>query len=154
MWGVGNNFKDTEPFEHLQLKFVKEILGVHCKAYSAACLAEISRKPLKTKIQLAAITFLVHTCIINSQDSLVYKMFRNVEENSILVKTVKEWLSKLGFVHVSQNLTNISYYLKCIQQRINDQSLQNQNNLITGSTKLEFVSSVHNCFSIHLNENI
>ena len=137
MWGVGNNFKDTEPFEHLQLKFVKEILGVHCKASNAACLAELNRKPLKTKIQLAAITFLVHTCIINSQDSLVYKIFRNVEENSIWVKTVKEWLSKLGFVHLNQNLiTNISYYLKCIQQRINDQSLQNKNNLITGSTTL------------------
>ena len=141
MWGVGNSFKDTEPFEHLQLKFVKEILGVHCKASNAACLAELNRKPLKTKIQLAAIKLLVH--IINSQDSLVYKVFRNVVENSIWVKTVKEWLSKLGFVHLNQNLTNISYYLKCIQQRINDQALQNQNNLITGSTKLEFFSSVH-----------
>ena len=116
---------------------MKEILGVHCKASNAACLAELNRKPLKTKIQLAAITFLVHTCIINSQDSLVYKIFRNVEENSIWVKTVKEWLSKLGFVHLNQNLiTNKSYYLKCIQQRINDQSLQNKNNLITGSTTL------------------
>jgi hypothetical protein len=49
----------------------------------------------------------------------------------------------LGFVHLNQNLTNISYYLECIQQRINDQALQNQNNLITGSTKLELLSSVH-----------
>ena len=141
MWGVGNNFKDTEPFEHLQLKFVKEILGVHCKASNAACLAELNREPPKTKIQLAAIKFLVHTCIIHSQDSLVYKIFRNVEENSIWVKTIKEWLSK--FVHLIQNLTDISYYLKCIQQRINDQALQNQNNLITGSNKLELLSSVH-----------
>ena len=30
--------------------------------------------------------------------------------------------------------------MECIQQRINDQALQNQNNLITGSTKLEFFS--------------
>jgi hypothetical protein len=84
---------------------------------------------------------LVH--IINSQDNLVYKIFRNVEENSIWVKTVKEWLSKLGFVHLNQNLTNTSYYLKCIQQRINDQTLQNQNNLITGSTKLEMFFPVY-----------
>ena len=33
VWGVGNNFKDTEPFEHLQLKFVKEILGVHLQSF-------------------------------------------------------------------------------------------------------------------------
>ena len=55
------------------------------------------------------------------------------------------------FVHLNQNLTNISYYLKCIQQRINDQALQNQNNLITGSTKLEFFSSVHKTFYIRSN---
>jgi hypothetical protein len=74
---------------------------------------------------------------------LFIKFSENVEENSIWVKIVKEWLSELGFVHLNQNLTNTSYYLKCIQQRINDQALQNQNNLITGSTKLEFFSSVH-----------
>jgi hypothetical protein len=85
VWGVGNNFKDTEPFEHLQLKFAKEILGVHCKASNAGCLAEFNRKPMKTTIQLAAITFLVH--IINSQYSLVDNIFKNVEENSIWVKT-------------------------------------------------------------------
>lgn len=64
MWGVGNNFKDTEPFEHLQLKFVKEILGIHCKYSNAACLAELNRKPPKTKIQLAAIQFLVTLKIV------------------------------------------------------------------------------------------
>ena len=52
VWGVGNSFKDSEPFEHLHLKFVKEILGVHCKASNAACLAELNRIPLKNTIML------------------------------------------------------------------------------------------------------
>ena len=38
IWGVDHCFKDIEPFEHLHIKFIKEILGVHCKATNAACL--------------------------------------------------------------------------------------------------------------------
>ena len=40
IWGVRNNLKDSEPFEHLQMKFIKEILGVHSKATNVACRAE------------------------------------------------------------------------------------------------------------------
>jgi hypothetical protein len=43
IWGVDHCFKDSEPFEHLHIKFIKEILGVHYKATNAACLAELNR---------------------------------------------------------------------------------------------------------------
>ena len=40
--------------------FIKEILGVHCKATNAVCLAELNRYPLRGRIQLATIKFLEH----------------------------------------------------------------------------------------------
>jgi hypothetical protein len=43
VWGVGNKFRDSDPFEHLHLKFIKGILGVQCKIINVACLAETNR---------------------------------------------------------------------------------------------------------------
>ncbi|CAG2188155.1 unnamed protein product [Mytilus edulis] len=37
VWGIGKQHRDSDPFEHLQYKFIKEILGTHCKASNAAC---------------------------------------------------------------------------------------------------------------------
>jgi hypothetical protein len=73
IWGVDHCFKDSEPFEHLHIKFIKEILGVHCKATNAACLAELNRYPLRGRIQLATIKFLEH--ILNANNSLVNKVY-------------------------------------------------------------------------------
>ena len=41
--GIDCNFKDTDPFEHLHIKFIKEILGLHSKATTVVCLAELNR---------------------------------------------------------------------------------------------------------------
>jgi hypothetical protein len=46
VWGVGNKFRDSDPFEHLHLKCIKEMLGVQCKIINVACLAETNRTPL------------------------------------------------------------------------------------------------------------
>ena len=40
VWGVGNKFRDSDPFEHLHLIFIKEILVVQCKTTNVACLTE------------------------------------------------------------------------------------------------------------------
>jgi hypothetical protein len=40
VWGVGNKFRNSDPFEHLHLKFIKDMLGVPCKTTNVACLAE------------------------------------------------------------------------------------------------------------------
>ena len=72
IWGVDHCFKDSEPFEPLHIKFIKEILGVHCKATNVACLAELNRYPLRGRIQLATIKFLEH--ILNANNSLVNKV--------------------------------------------------------------------------------
>ena len=73
IWGVDYCFKDSEPFEHLHITFIKERLGVHCKATNAACLAELNRYPLRGRIQLATIKFLEH--ILNANNSLVNKVY-------------------------------------------------------------------------------
>ena len=78
VWGVGNKFRDSDPFEHLQLKFIKEILGVQCKTTNVACLAETNRTPLHLKIKLSAIQLLDH--IVNSPNTLVNKIYINTEK--------------------------------------------------------------------------
>ena len=132
IWGVRNNLKDSEPFEHLQMKFIKEILGVHSKATNVACRAELARTPLKTKIQFSAIKYLEH--IVSSNNTLVNKIYVNTENSNTWISTIKDWLDKLGFAHLSLNPTNIKFYLKTIEQRIYDQAIQAENSVIAESS--------------------
>ena len=41
----------------IHLNFIKEILGVHCKATNAAYSAELAKLPLKSKVLIAAVNF-------------------------------------------------------------------------------------------------
>ena len=139
VWGVVNNLKENEPFEYLHIKFIKEILGVHCKATNVACLAELNRTPLITKLQLAAIKFWKH--ISSSNNSLVQKIYKCTENTSQWTNTVKEWVNKLGFSYINSNPSNIKSHI--IKQRINDQATQYLNSKITESVKLNFFKSVY-----------
>ncbi len=58
VWGIDSSFKDSEPYENLHLKFMKEILGVHCKASNDGCCAELNRLPLKSKFYTLHLIFL------------------------------------------------------------------------------------------------
>ena len=40
----------------LHIKFIKEILGIHCKASNDGCRAELNRTPLKSKIYFQYLT--------------------------------------------------------------------------------------------------
>ena len=60
IWGVFSNLKDSEPFEKLHLKFMKEILGVHCKTSNDTCRAVLGRLPMKSKILHSCVKFLEH----------------------------------------------------------------------------------------------
>ena len=49
VWGLFCKLYDSESFEKLNMKFIKEILGTHCKSMNVACRAELGRLLLKTK---------------------------------------------------------------------------------------------------------
>ncbi len=55
VWGIGKPPNDSDPYEHLHLKFIKEILGVNYKTTNIACLIETNRTSLHLKVQLNSI---------------------------------------------------------------------------------------------------
>ena len=114
VWGAVKTYRDSDPYENLHLKFVKEILGVHWKTTNIACLAETNRNPLHLKIQLNILKFLIH--ILNSPSSLVSDIYRNIKENSIWNSNVKVLLNNLGFSHLNFNQTHIKSYINRIEQ--------------------------------------
>ena len=56
IWGLDHALKgrNSESYELLHTKFVKEILGVHCRTPNAACLSELGRFPLNQYISISA----------------------------------------------------------------------------------------------------
>ena len=141
VWGAVKIYRDSEPYESLHLKFVKEILGVHSKTTNVACLKEINRTPLHLKVQLNILKFLIH--ILNSTDSLVSIVYNNIKNSSIWASNVKNMLNKLGFSHLNFNQHNIELYINRIQQRLYDQIKQNMNSLLTSCEKLSFFRSTY-----------
>ena len=105
IWGLETSLNDSEPFEYMHMKFIKEILGVHYKATNAACRAELGRLPLKSKVQTEALNFWEH--IITSQNSLVNKIYSLTEQSNLWVKKVKKITSILGYSFISSDPVNI-----------------------------------------------
>ncbi len=95
IWGPSSNFKNSDPYEHLHLKFIKEILGVHSKAMNSACLTELNRQPLKVKIITQVIKFWEH--IAHSNNTLVNEIYNNIPHNNKWLTTVHNWMKELGF---------------------------------------------------------
>jgi hypothetical protein len=51
--GVYLDPRDSSSVEKFHMKFIKEILGVHCKASNVACRAELGRLPLWVRIKIS-----------------------------------------------------------------------------------------------------
>ena len=141
VWGAMHVYRDSEPYEKLHLKFIKEILGVHCKATNYACLKETNREPLHLKVQLNILKFLVH--ILNSPDSLVSIVYKNIKNSSNWAANVQKLLNNLGFSHLNLNQYNIENYIKRIEQRLQDQHRQQMNGFISSCEKLSFFRKIH-----------
>ena len=141
IWGVFSNLKDSEPFEKLHLKFMKEILGVHCKASNDACRAELGRLPLKSRILFSCVKFLEH--ILHLDGSLVKDIFQATNQSNPWIIKIKVILQNLGFPFLIHNMTLLKPYLQQIKLRISDQNVQSQNALINESSKLTFFRSVY-----------
>ena len=68
------------------MKFIKEILGVHCKASNVACRAELGRLSLWAKISFSCIKFWEH--LLTSENTLVFKICQ-------ATKNFNPWAKKL-----------------------------------------------------------
>ena len=122
---------------------IKELLGVHCKTLNVACRSELGRLPINTKIIMASIKYLDH--LITSEMSLVHGIFLETLNHNpwpAWVKYMVKCFQSLGFPYL-----NLSYFNTCtsfkplfnqLQQRINDQHMQQQNTIISESSKLSF----------------
>ena len=141
IWGIFSNFKDSEPFEKLHLKFIKEILGVHCKTSNDACRAELGRIPLKGKILFSSIKYLEH--ILSLEGSLVNDIFYATNSSNPWFIKIKSILQSLGFSFLNYSMNALKTYLKQIKIRINDQCIQSQNARIKESSKLEFFKNIY-----------
>ena len=58
--GIDCKFKDSDLTKKIHLKFIKETLGVHCKASNVECRAELNRRPIHNKIIYSIFNFLHH----------------------------------------------------------------------------------------------
>ena len=145
VWGndLMSRDNDSNPFELLHSKFIKEILGVHCKTSNVACRAELNRLPLSRNIMTQSIKFLNH--LIELNDSLAHKILVDTWDYNPWCMNVKCCLENLGFSALTELLPHNSLkpFNTMISQRINDQVLQHQNSKILMSNKLAFFRSVY-----------
>ena len=141
IWGIDLIFKEIDPIEKFHIKFIKEILGVHCKAQNDACRAELARLPMKNKIKHSIIGFLVH--LLSDENTLVYEIYTSTKNSNPWVKLTKNMLDSLGYSYLINNQFMLKPSLVLIKQRINDQCAQEQNSNIKNSTKLEFFQGVY-----------
>ena len=88
IWSVFSNLQDSEPFEKLHFEFMKEILGVHCKASNDACRAELGRLLMESKILFSCVKFLEH--ILHLDGSLVKDIFHATNQSAPWFVKVKD----------------------------------------------------------------
>ncbi|XP_063418062.1 uncharacterized protein LOC134700624 [Mytilus trossulus] len=142
IWGVFDNSGDNSILEKFHMKFIKEILGVHCKAINAACRAELCRLPLCSKISFSCIKFYDH--ILRSENALISKVFLATEKNNPWTKKLYSIFNNLGFSNLAGGNFSIKQYLPSIKQRVIDQCTQDQSSKIHDSSKLKFYQQFHN----------
>jgi hypothetical protein len=68
--GVYLDTGDSSIVEKFHMKFIKEILGVHCKASNVTCRPELGRLPLWAKISFYCIRFWKH--LLTSENALIH----------------------------------------------------------------------------------
>ena len=138
IWGVDVNNSDSSIVEKFHMKFIKEILGVHCKAMNVACRSELGRLPLQSKIMFSCIKFLNH-----SENTLAFKIFKATENNNPWTKKVYSIIHKLGFSYIIYGKCSFTSLLACIKQRIKDIFIQDQSSHILNSNKLIFYQNIY-----------
>ena len=144
IWGICNNIDENSIIEKFHMKFIKEILGVHCKTTNAPCRADLGRQPLWTRIQFSSIKFWNH--LITSKNTLAFKIYKTTVNTNSWTKNIFSIFNKLGFSFITKKENSIKSLLRSIKQRISDQCLQEESAKIYNSSKLKFYQVVFNNF--------
>jgi hypothetical protein len=137
VWRVYLDSGDSSIVEKFHMKFIKEILGVHCKASNVACRAELGRLPLWAKISFSCIKFWEH--LLTSENTLVFKIFQATKNFNPWAKKVYSIFNSLGFSYIAESNCSIKALPPNIKQRLIDQCTQEQSSKIYSSTKLKFL---------------
>lgn len=140
IWGVDLSLKDISVIEKFHVKFLKDILGLHCKASNAGCLAELNRLPLWSKISFSSIKYWNHLITSNS---LAFKLYQGTINSNSWTKKIYGILDNLGFSNISNYKSTIQHFLPNIKQRIIDQCIQEQSSKIFSSEKLSFFQKLY-----------
>ena len=141
IWGFTTNYSYNDPFEKLHIKFIKEILGVNCKASNSACLAELNRLPLNTKITIQAIKYWLH--ILESDGTLAHNIYKETQKTNSWVNQLKKTLDDFGFSYIHKNPSLLKTNINNIETRIKDISLQKLESDLKNNKKLTFFNHVH-----------
>jgi hypothetical protein len=91
---------DSSIVETFHMKFIKEMLGVHCKASNVACRAEPGRLPLWAKISFSCIKFWEH--LLTSENTLVFKIFQATKNFNPWAKKLYSIFNSLGFSYIAK----------------------------------------------------
>ena len=110
VWGDDCKFKDSDLTEKFHLKFIKETLGVHCKAPNVGCRAELNRRPIHNKIIHSIFNFLHH--ILTSENTLVLDIFTDLKNSNEWIQKMMNMLNSLGMSFIFNDFSNIKYNLK------------------------------------------
>jgi hypothetical protein len=98
VWGVYLDPGDSSIVEKFYMKFIKEILGVHCKASNVACRAELGRLSLWAKISFSCIKFWEH--LLTSENTLVFKISQATKNFNPRAKKLYSIFNSLGFSYI------------------------------------------------------
>ena len=116
--------RDSEPYELLHSKFMKKILGVHCKTSNVGCRSELGRLPLSNHILISSAKFLDH--LIKDDQSLAHDILLETWRSNSWSKNIVSYFNKLGFPFMNQLLPFLSIkpFIKSIIQKTSDQCIQ------------------------------
>ena len=95
VWGVYLDPGDSSIVEKFHMKFIKEIVGVNCKASNVACRAELGRLPLWAKISFSCIKFWEH--LLTSENTLVFKIVQATKNFNPWAKKLYPIFNSLGY---------------------------------------------------------
>jgi hypothetical protein len=100
------------------MKFINEILGVHCKTTNAPCRANLGRQPLWTKTQFSSMKFWNH--LITFKNTLAFEIYKTMAKTN-------SW-TKIIFFFNFQQLRVFMHYEKRKFNKITSEKHKTKNN--------------------------